>query len=283
VSYNNLRDYTASLYEALTVPYAPYEKIGLREDDDYRQLNTTLLQIENEFYSSIRPKRRIKRGERPLHALRERGVEYVEVRCMDLDPFEPVGISAQTMNFLDVFLMHCLLSDSPPDTPAEIGALARNQQRVAARGRESGLMLERTGGEVSLADWGAQILRECEAIAEALDAQAGGNQHREAVLRAWKVLDNPDTAPSARVLAAMAGDFDSSYIAFTRAQSQQTKAGLLALPYSDQLHNRFTRMAQESIDEQRRIEAADTLPFELYRQQYLSVERLGLPGQRAAA
>lgn len=202
---------------------------------------------------------------------------------MDLDPFEPVGISEQTMNFLDVFLMHCLLSDSPPDTPTEIAALARNQQRVAARGRESGLMLERTGGEASLADWGAQILRECEAIAEALDAQAGGNQHREALLRGWKVLDNPATAPSARVLAAMASDFDSSYIAFTRAQSQQTKAALLALPYSDQLHNRFTRMAQESVDEQRRIEAADTLPFELYRQQYLSVERLGLPGQRAAA
>ena len=284
VSYNSLDSYGASLQDALTRPYPAYETVGVRNPGgEYNQLATSLLQIENEFYGTIRPKRVIFPGERPLHALRERGVEYVEVRCMDLDPFEPVGISEQTMNFLDVFLMHCLLSDSPPDTPTEIAALARNQQRVAARGRESGLMLERTGGEASLADWGAQILRECEAIAEALDAQAGGNQHREALLRGWKVLDNPATAPSARVLAAMASDFDSSYIAFTRAQSQQTKAALLALPYSDQLHNRFTRMAQESVDEQRRIEAADTLPFELYRQQYLSVERLGLPGQRAAA
>jgi len=128
-----------------------------------------------------------------------------------------------------------------------------------------------------------QLLRECEPIAEALDAQGGGNKHREALLRAWQVLDNPATAPSARVLDAMASDFESSYIAFTRAQSKQTKAALLALPYSDQLHNRFTRLAQESVEEQRRIEAADVLPFELYRQQYLSVERLGLPGQRAAA
>lgn len=81
---------------------------------DYNQLGTGLLQIENEFYGTIRPKRTVSRGERPLHALRERGVEYVEVRLMDLDPFEDVGIAAATMRMLDVFLLHCLQSDSPP-------------------------------------------------------------------------------------------------------------------------------------------------------------------------
>jgi glutamate--cysteine ligase len=284
VSYNSLDSYGASLQDALTRPYPPYEAVGIRNPGgDYNQLATSLLQIENEFYGTIRPKRVIFPGERPLHALRERGVEYVEVRCMDLDPFEPVGINAKTMNFLDVFLMHCLLSDSPPDTPAEIAALARNQQRVAARGREPGLLLDRGAREASLADWGAQLLRECEPIAEALDALDGGRKHRDALLHAWRLIDNPDAAPSARVLAAMASDFDSSFLAFTRAQSKQTKAALLALPYSDQLQNRFTKLAQESSAEQRRIEAADSLPFEVYRQQYLSVERLGLPGERAAA
>src|SRR5205085_10431341 len=157
VSYNNLRDYTASLYEALTVPYPAYEKIGIRNGDDYYQLATSLLQIENEFYSTIRPKRRIKRGERPLHALRERGVEYVEVRLMDLDPFAPIGITAQTCRFLDVFLLHCLLSDSPPDTPREIREVRDNLQRVAHRGREPGLMLVRNGREVPLADWAREV------------------------------------------------------------------------------------------------------------------------------
>ena len=284
VSYNSLDSYGASLQDALTRPYPAYEAVGIRNPGgDYNQLATSLLQIENEFYGTIRPKRVIFPGERPLHALRERGVEYVEVRCMDLDPFEPVGINAKTMNFLDVFLMHCLLSDSPPDTPSEIAALARNQQRVAARGREPGLLLERGAREASLADWGAQLLRECEPIAEALDALDAGRKHRDALLHAWTLIDNPDAAPSARVLATMASDFDSSFLAFARAQSEQTKAALLALPYSDQLQNRFTKLAQESSAEQRRIEEADSLPFEVYRQQYLSVERLGLPGERAAA
>ena len=284
VSYNSLDSYGASLQDALTRPYPAYEAVGIRNPGgDYNQLATSLLQIENEFYGTIRPKRVIFPGERPLHALRERGVEYVEVRCMDLDPFEPVGISAQTMNFLDVFLMHCLLSDSPPDTPSEIGALARNQQRVAARGREPGLLLERGIGQQALTDWGAQLLRECEPIAEALDALDGGRKHREALMRAWVVIGEPQAAPSAHVLATMLRDFDGSYTAFVREQSKQTKAALLALPYADQIQNRFIKLARESVEEQQRIEASDTLPFEAYRQQYLSVERLGLAGQRAAA
>ncbi|MEN9627936.1 MAG: hypothetical protein RJA10_1163, partial [Pseudomonadota bacterium] len=170
VSYNSLASYAYSLHGALTRPHPPYERLGVRNlGGEYNQLATSLLQIENEFYGTIRPKRVIFPGERPLHALRERGVEYVEVRCMDLDPFEPVGINADTMRFIDVFLLHCLLSDSPPDTPQEIAALARNQHRTAAYGREPGVLLERGEGTVKLTEWGAQILAECAPIAAKLD------------------------------------------------------------------------------------------------------------------
>src|SRR3954471_19044887 len=180
VSYNDLEHYTASLYDALTRAYPEYEKIGIRSGDDYRQLNTSLLQIENEFYSTVRPKRRIKRGERPLHALRKRGVEYVEVRLMDLDPFAPIGITAPTCRFLDLFLLHCLLKDSPPDNAREIGEVRRNQQKVALRGREPGLTLERGGREVRLADWAAEVLGECKPMPSFIDRQAGGAAYRSA-------------------------------------------------------------------------------------------------------
>src|ERR1700712_1191776 len=148
VSYNSLDSYAASLSDALVRPYPAYQKIGIRgPDGGYRQLSDSLLQIENEFYGTIRPKRVIFPGERPLHALRERGVEYVEVRLLDLNPFVPIGIGADTARLLDVFLLHCLLSDSPPDTPEEIRALGRNQQCAAGRGREPALLLERAGRE----------------------------------------------------------------------------------------------------------------------------------------
>ncbi len=275
VSYNSLESYAASLFDALTKPYPAYAAVGIRNPGgDYNQLATSLLQIENEFYGTIRPKRIIRPGERPLHALRERGVEYVEVRCMDLDPFEPVGINEQTMRFIDVFLLHCLLTDSPSDTPQEIAALGRNQLRAAARGREPGLVLERGAGEISLVDWGAQLLAECEPAAAALDATHGGARYREALADAQRVIADLDRAPSARVLDAVTRDFDASYVAFIRAQSMQTRKALLALPYPAALAQRFAAMAKASVEERRRIEAADTIPFEEYRQAYLSPELL---------
>ena len=276
VSYNSLHSYGASLQDALTQPYPPYEAIGIRNPGgEYTQLATSLLQIENEFYGTIRPKRVIHPGERPLHALRERGVEYVEVRCMDLDPFVPVGIEAATMRFIDLFLMHCLLSDSPPDTPQELAALGRNQQRVAAQGRQPGLTLERGDGELSLVEWAAQIVDGIAPLAEALDATLGGRAYRDAWKAASQSLTQADSLPSARVLATMNNDFGKSYVRFTRAQSVQTRNALLGLPWTPALQQRFEAMASESVLAQQRIEAEDTMPFETYRQHYLAPERLG--------
>ncbi|MDP9899241.1 glutamate--cysteine ligase [Variovorax ginsengisoli] len=280
VSYNSLEGYGASLQDALTRPWPAYEAIGIQNPGgDYNQLGTTLLQIENEFYGTIRPKRVIYPGERPLHALRERGVEYVEVRLMDLDPFEPVGINAQTMRFLDVFLMHCLLSDSPDDTPQEITELAHNQHLTAARGREPGLRLQRAGKEVTLTEWGGDLVAQCAPIAAALDAAHGGTLYGDAVRGAAASLDNPASLPSARVLAAMAASHDDAFVGFVRARSEATRQSLLDLPFSPEMQAHFEAATAESVEAQKKIEAADTLPFEVYRQQYVSPTRLGI-GQR---
>ena len=275
VSYNSLEGYAASLQEALTQPYPAYEKVGIRNPGgDYNQLGTTLLQIENEFYGTIRPKRVIFSGERPLHALRERGVEYVEVRCMDLNPFMQVGIDAEVARFLDVFLLHCLLADSPPDTPAEIAALARNQHRTAARGREPGLRLERNGAEPLLVDWGGEVVDACAPIAAALDAALGGDAYAQAVRAAAVALRQPQTLPSARVLDTMARDFDGSFVAFVQAQSEQVRRTFMRMPFAADAHARLAALARQSIDEQKRIEESDSMPFEVFRQAYLDTRRL---------
>ncbi|MDO9402524.1 MAG: glutamate--cysteine ligase [Polaromonas sp.] len=283
VSYNSLEGYGASLQDALTRSYPAYEAIGIQNPGgDYNQLATTLLQIENEFYGTIRPKRVIFPGERPLHALRERGVEYIEVRLMDLDPFVPVGIEAQTMRFIDIFLLHCLLSDSPPDTPDEIDGLAHNQHLVAARGREPGLRLQRGSGEIALTDWGLELLDAFAPVAAALDAAHATSDYSAALAAARLGLQAPDTLPSARVLAAMASDHAQSFVQFARHRSLLAREGLLKLPLSAADEARFQDMARDSVDAQKKIEAADTMPFEIYRQQYVSPQRLGIPALVAA-
>ena len=275
VSYNGLEGYAASLHDALTRPWPAYEAIGIRNPGgDYNQLATTLLQIENEFYGTIRPKRVIRPGERPLHALRERGVEYVEVRLLDLNPFETIGIAAPTLRFLDVFLMHCLLSESPPDTPDEIHEITQNQQLTASRGREPGLRLSRHGESVSLTQWGTEIITSLMPIAKAMDAAQGVEVHVQAVVQAGTALAAPDTLPSARVLAAVQSEHGDSFVSFVRAQSLQTHQRLLAMPWSAPQQARYEAMAAKSLEDQRAIEEGDTMPFEIYREEYTSPARL---------
>ena len=274
VSYNDLPSYAASLQHALTEPYAPYEQIGIRDGDGYRQLATTLLQIENEFYSTIRPKRVIRSGERPLRALVERGVQYVEVRAMDLDPFSDTGISAQTARFLDVFLLHCLLSDSPRDTPEEIAMVNRNKHRVAARGREPGLHLDRVGGSVKLGDWCEQLLSELEPIATAVDAAQDTGEHRDALDAAAARIANPDTLPAARVLDEMRLRHGGSYSRFALERSREHRRSILARSWPPESEARFRDLAQASLARQTVIEDEDDVPFETYRQRYLSPDSL---------
>jgi len=273
VSFNCLESYAASLHYGLTESYPPYESIGVRDADGrYRQLATTLLQIENEFYGMIRPKRRIRRGERPLHALTERGVEYIEVRSLDVEPFAAVGVDPVTMRFLDVFLLHCVLADSPPDTPAEIRTIAKNQFRVAERGREPGLHLTRGDREVALVEWGLDVLRDCGPIADALDAASDGSDHRGALAIAGERLRDPTRTPSARVLREMRDRYENSYIEFALAYSLAHRDELLALPFVPEAASRLAQMAARSRDEQRKLEEADDVPFEVYRQQYLALD-----------
>ncbi len=274
-SCNDLESYGAALEDAMTRIWPEYEKIGVHgANGEYRQLSTALLQIENEFYGKIRPKRVIRSGERPLHALRERGVEYVEVRLMDLDPFAPIGITLPVCRFLDLFLLHCLLGESPPDTPDELGAIGRNQEKVAARGREPGLKLERGSQRVALEEWGGQLVAECAPLAEELDSAVGGSSYREAQSAAAEMIADPALTPSARVLAAMARDHADSYTAFALAQSRAHRAALSAQPLAPAVAQKFTAMAQASLAKQREMEARDTLPFEDWRRKYLSPQML---------
>src|SRR5207248_7059853 len=205
---------------------------------------------------------------------RSRGVEYVEVRLMDLDPFVPTGITPATCRFLDVFLLHCLLADSAPDTPREIREVRDNLQRVAHRGREPGLMLVRNGREVPLADWAREVLAQCEPIAEKIDARLGGAAYRDAYEAMLKLAADAGQTPSARVLHAMARNHDNAFVRFALIESTLHKSALPHRELAREVRERFARLAQESILEQRELEAADDVDFETFRQRYLSHDLL---------
>src|SRR5690606_30353283 len=177
--------------------------------------------------------------------------------------------------FLDIFLMHCLLADSPPDTTEEIAALARNQQATAARGREPGLRLERGGQPVLLTDWAREVVDACQPIAQRLDDVLGGQAYQQAWQAADAALREPQGLPSARAAAARTQDPAACGPAgFVLKWSTLAREALRRLDLPDEASQAFTAEGAASLAEQAAIEAADASSFEAFRQGYLSPAHL---------
>ena len=275
VSYNSLEAYIRTVLPLLTEQYPAYMTIGLKRGDDYQQLNTALLQIEAEFYGTIRAKRKSLPGERPLEALKRRGVEYVEVRCLDLNPFHPVGISLETMDFLDLFLVYCLLCESPSDDMDIARANVTNQELVVNRGRESGLRLHDQGKDRILSEWAAEILREVEHLAEFVD-QSGDGADRDSnyvsvVQTQTAKVDDPEKTPSKHVLRSME-EKEMSYSFWGLYQARAHQDHYLSHPVETALATQLETLAESSMAEQVAMEAADTEPFDVYLEQYLLLD-----------
>lgn len=270
VSYNGLAQYAASMRDALTKPYPPFEAIGVKVDGEYRQLSTALLQIENEFYGTIRPKRRARSGERPLDALHDRGVEYVEVRCMDLDPFQPLGIDSPTCRFLDVFLLVCLLAESPPDDRSESETMLANQTAVVERGRQPGLTLKADGRPIELGNWASELLDSCALVAAEIDAVTSNGDHAAAVREQRRKVAEPSRTPSARVIASLAEE-RLPFARFAMQRSVAHRESSEASPLPAGRLAQLTAQSEASLTEQAQVEAADDISFDAYLERYLKL------------
>lgn len=258
---NSLESYVTSLMDAVNKPYAPYAEIGTKKDGEWVQLSTNILQMENEYYSTIRPKRVIRTGERPVQALCRRGVQYIEVRCMDVDPFEPIGISLEAGRFLDAFLLFCALEESPLIDPMEGQVHAGNFARTVKEGRRPGLTLTRNGEEVLLKDWALELVERIRPIARLLDEEHNEPGVHEASLAIQKAkIEDPAKTPSARVLEEVKALGSAS--AFGLRQSELHAAYFRENPLMPAEEAMFAEMAAASLAEQAIIEQTDTGSFD---------------------
>lgn len=266
--YDDLDQFLKRLFDAVTTPWPQYEKIGTHRGGDWIQLNTNILQIENEYYSIIRPKRATGSRERPVTAMKERGVQYVEVRCLDIDPLEPVGISAQAARFVDAFLLFCAASDSPLFGGAGYCAESeRNFSAIVKAGRQPGLTLERNGEPTSVPHWGAALLEQVRPYADLLDRAHGGSAYRDAVNAQQAKLDDPDATPSARVLQGIR-DAGGSFVKYTLAQSATHAQAFRDAPLSPAARTAFDVERARSVAEQVKLEGDDTIDFDTYVTRY---------------
>ena len=262
ISYNSLNQYADGLLKAIKTPYPPYANFATT-DGTPAQINSNVLQIENEFYSTIRPKRVTPSGKRPVHILRAEGVEYIEVRCIDLNPFMPVGIDAEMMTFLSTFLVFCLLRSSPPSEREQHQEIDTNFQAVVKQGRNPALMLSRKGKAISLKDWAGKILDEMQKIAKLLDSINGNSASTAATLAQVAKVANSALTPSAMVLQRMR-ELKTGYFRFAMNQSLASSDYFRGLQLPAATRAEFQRMSTASAGEQAAMEQSDTADFATY-------------------
>jgi glutamate--cysteine ligase len=266
--YDDLPSYTTSLHKAVSTPYPDYAAQGTKDaDGNWQQLNTNILQIENEYYSNIRPKRVTGTGERPLHALRARGIQYIEVRCLDINPFLPLGIDLTEARFLDAFLLFCTLQESPCLVDGECRASNDNFLKVVKEGRRPDLELRRCGETISLQDWASELLAGISKVAAMLDRSQGGDAHAQALKAQQAKVADSSLTPSAQVLEALRRN-NESFSQFALRQTRLHADHFRSQPLTASDMAWFDQTTQQSLAQQANMEAEDTLDFDSFVEDY---------------
>ena len=271
ICFNHLDTYVDSLVQAIQTSYPPYEKIGVKVDGKYRQLNDTILQIENEHYSDVRPKRVHKAGERPLQVLKKNGVEYLEIRNTDVNPFLPVGINIQQALFLDTFLTSCLLMDEKDICPNECKMINGNMQKVVTRGREPGLLLNTLDREVTLPEAGNSLLDQMLMTGNLLDEVHDTKAYSVSVKAQIHKLQDVSQTPSAQVLEALR-ETGLNYTQWVLQKSREHKETLKCLSSRSGMYKDLARRAAISIKEQQQLETSDVQSFDHFLSEYLALK-----------
>ncbi|MEO8992231.1 MAG: glutamate--cysteine ligase [Nitrosospira sp.] len=269
VSFNSLDEYIRDLASATTISYQDYEKIGVKAGDQYRQLNTNLLQIENEYYTSVRPKQPTRHNERPLKALRSRGIEYIEMRSLDIDVFEPAGISIETTRFLEALSLYCLFRENSGHDLKQYDEVNNNALSVANQGRDPALKLFDEGQAISLQDWGLKLCEDMQEICEILDKVDDNKPYSRALRKQKDVVRHSELTSSARMLSAMR-DQKLSITELVLQKSDEYTRYFQNETLEASIRKCFSFQVEESLEQQRRLDTTSGIPFERYLNNYFS-------------
>ncbi|MCK4493666.1 MAG: glutamate--cysteine ligase [Methylococcales bacterium] len=270
IDYNTLDGYVKTLSTAMETPYADYEQIGVKENGEYKQLSANILQIENEYYSTVRPKQITNSGERPTLALKRRGVEYIEIRSLDLDLFNPIGIDVHKARFVEAFLLYCLLEESPSNQSNEQHINNENQLMVAHRGREPKVSLNRQGENILLQTWANDILQAMRPICDILDGDDRDKPYSLALKVQQGLVDDANKTPSAKILQAMQQQSKVfGCLSLDISKTHQTYFESLP-PLEASFLQYYKQMTKASYEKLSQLEKDDTVTFGTFLKNYFN-------------
>ena len=263
VSFNSLADYISNIQFAILTPCDKVSHIPVKKDGEYLQINDHILQIENEYYASIRPKQVLKASETLLSALKDRGIGYVELRSVDIMPTIATGISIETIRFLQAFLTTCLLSDAEPMCDEEYEQNRKNLSLIASKGRAKNIALTIQGNDYPLDDLLRFTLEWIRPVAEIL-----GPEYTDTIKQLLPMITDSKLTPSAQIVNELRST-SILYNDFCINKATQFKNYYLTENIlSDEKRSQFKLSAEKSLARQAELEAEPQIDFDEYLHNY---------------
>ena len=269
ICYNQLDTYVQLLRDAMQTPSGSFSQFAAGEGGHYQQLSQNILQIENELYSPIRPKQPTESMEKPTDALVKRGVSYIEVRALDVDPYSPIGISEQQSHFLDVFLLSCLMMPSADLDEAQIAEANQNMRTMVLEGRKPGVSLKRDGETVAFTDWAGSLFEKFSDAAKILDMAHGGQTYQDAVSSEWQKVETPALTPSGKILdELLSQNKDNGTLGLELAASFRDVFDNWHYKHTTQ--QGFVDAAEASLKAQQAVDAEEDVEFDKFIRDYFA-------------
>jgi len=273
VRHDSFENYLSDIYAHVTSPHEAYQQAGVVDSSGlHHQLNANRLQIENEYYSSVRPKQIPRKGEMPLLALKRTGIRYLELRSVDVNIYDPAGMHIEQLAMLEMLMLFAWLADSPALMPEEMDVNKHNVQTVAHRGREAGLTLGCGKQSVKLIDWGRYVLEALEPIAQWMDSclpdNATKNLYQTSLAAQIAKLSDPSLTPSARIVDELADH--GSYFNMVMHHSSLHQEAFLQQQSHEALQAKLAQLVPESIAAQKELEATTSGNFSEFLADYFS-------------
>jgi glutamate--cysteine ligase len=265
ISFNTFEDYLRDLESAVTTPAEQWKAIG------DCQINDHIIQIEAEHYSRIRPKPPVNKAIRPLQGLRNEGIVYIELRGIDLNPWNVEGTDLCELKFLHTFLIYCFLMESPRITQQEEKQLTNNQNLVALRGRDPTLELSSCGRTDTLKSFSEQICSGMLPVAEILDKASQSTTYSDSIKKQMEKIDNPELTPS-YVLLRDLGKSKSSFREHGLKLANKLREDMLTKPLPKEFEKEMKKASAQSMQDLFKLEAYEDFILKGYEDMELSTQ-----------
>lgn len=269
VSYNSVEEYIQNIRKAVLTPNKSYTVKCINpyiKKNDY-QLNENILQIDNEYYSSIRPKSNLNSNDASLKNLAVGGVEYIELRGIDINPFSPNGIDLWQAAFIETFIMTCFFLESNPISWVEQNKYTENYNKVALHGKSKDCTVYFYGKNILITELLKILLEKLFSVSSWLDSCYNVKYYTKSIQHVERILYHQEPLLCDMLLDEMINSKES-FVNNILSLCQKHKDYWSNFVFNEDMQNKLQQEQNKSWKKYHGLKKNDAIDFKSFLEKY---------------